>query len=235
MERFPEQLLPLNQMDSVPVTLANYAGGEASQPIGTVKEYDAYLSRVSQMPAWIDQAIANMREGIKKGVTQPKAIMISALPQFQQLVSATPEASIYYTPITKLPATFSDADKQRLTAAYRKTIHDKVMPALARLSTFLEKEYVPACRTSTGLGALPDGAAWYQARVANATTTTLKPDEIHAIGLKEVARIQAPVCRAGSAAGLRRSGRRPAGMGGGAAEVLPLQDRSRKCKSSITS
>jgi uncharacterized protein (DUF885 family) len=191
MERFPEQLLPLNQMDSVPVTLANYAGGEASQPIGTVKEYDAYLSRVSQMPAWIDQAIANMREGIKKGVTQPKAIMISALPQFQQLVSATPEASIYYTPITKLPAAFSDADKQRLTDAYRKTINDKVMPALVRLSTFLEKEYVPACRTSTGLGALPDGAAWYQARVANATTTTLKPDEIHAIGLKEVARIQA--------------------------------------------
>jgi uncharacterized protein (DUF885 family) len=190
MERFPEHLLPINQMDSVPVTLANYAGGEASQPIATVKEYDAYLSRVSQMPAWIDQAIVNMREGIKKGVTQPKAIMISALPQFQHLVSATPEASIYYTPITKLPATFSDADKQRLTAAYRKTIHDQVMPALARLSTFLDKEYVPACRTSTGLGALPDGAAWYQARVANATTTTLKPDEIHAIGLKEVARIQ---------------------------------------------
>jgi uncharacterized protein (DUF885 family) len=191
MERFPEHLLPINQMDSVPVTLANYAGGEASQPIGTVKEYHAYLSRISQMPAWIDQAIANMREGMKQGVTQPKAIMISGLPAFQKLVSATPEASIFYTPITKLPATFSDADKQRLTAAYRKTVGDKVMPALARLATFLEKEYIPACRTSTGLGALPDGAAWYQARVANSTTTSLKPDEIHAIGLKEVARIQA--------------------------------------------
>jgi uncharacterized protein (DUF885 family) len=191
MERFPEHLLPVNQMDSVPVTLANYAGGEASQPIATVKEYNAYLSRVSQMPAWIDQAIANMREGIKKGVTQPQAIMISALPQFQHLVSDTAESSIFYTPITKLPASFSDADKQRLTAAYRKTIADKVIPSLKRLATFVEKEYIPACRTSTGLGALPDGAAWYQARVANATTTTLKPDEIHAIGLKEVARIQA--------------------------------------------
>ncbi len=190
MERFPEHLLPINQMDSIPVTLANYAGGEASQPIGTVKEYDAYLSRVAQMPAWIDQAIANMRAGIKRGVTQPKAIMISALPQFQKLVSATPEASIYYTPISKLPASFSAADRQRLSAAYRQTINDQVMPALLRLSTFLEKEYIPACRTSTGLGALPDGAAWYQARVANATTTSLKPDEIHAIGLKEVARIQ---------------------------------------------
>ncbi|TFW15366.1 DUF885 domain-containing protein [Duganella callida] len=190
MERFPEHLLPINQMDSVPVTLANYAGGEASQPIATVKEYDAYLSRVAQLPAWIDQAIANMRVGIRKGITQPRAIMVSALPQFQKLVSATPEASIYYTPITKLPASFADADKQRLTAAYRKTIHDQLMPALARVATFLDKEYIPACRTSTGLGALSDGAAWYQARIANATTTTLTAQEIHAIGLKEVARIQ---------------------------------------------
>jgi uncharacterized protein (DUF885 family) len=142
------------------------------------------------MPAWIDQAIANMREGMKKGITQPKAIMISALPQFKKLVSDTPEANIFYTPIKKLPAGFSDADKQRLTAAYRKTVGDDIMPALARLATFLEKDYLPACRTSTGLGALPDGAAWYQARVANATTTTLKPDAIHAIGLREVARIQ---------------------------------------------
>lgn len=191
MERFPEHLLPINQMDSVPVTLANYAGGEASQPIGTVKEYDAYLHRISQLPAWIDQAIANMRAGIKQGITEPKAIMESGLPQFQKLVSATPESNIFYTPITKLPAAFSAADKARLSAAYRKTVGEKVMPALARLATFLEKEYVPACRTTTGLGALPDGAAWYQARVAGATTTSLKPDEIHAIGLKEVARIQA--------------------------------------------
>ncbi|USX14869.1 DUF885 domain-containing protein [Oxalobacteraceae bacterium OTU3CAMAD1] len=190
MERFPEHLLPVTQMDSVPVVLANYAAGEASQPIATVKEYDAYLSRISQMPAWIDQAIANMREGMKKGITQPKAIMVSALPQFKKLVSDTPEASIFYTPIKKLPAGFSDADKQRLTAAYSKTVGDDIMPALARLATFLEKDYLPACRNSTGLGALPDGAAWYQARVANATTTTLKPDAIHAIGLREVARIQ---------------------------------------------
>jgi uncharacterized protein (DUF885 family) len=190
MERFPEHLLPINQMDSVPVTLANYAGGEASQPIGTVKEYEAYLSRVAQLPAWIDQAIANMREGMKQGITEPKAIMESGLPQFKKLVSDTPESNIFYTPVTKLPATLADGDKQRLSAAYRQTIADKVMPAMARLATFLETEYVPACRTTTGLGALPDGAAWYQARVANATTTSLKPDEIHAIGLREVARIQ---------------------------------------------
>ncbi|HEX8404602.1 MAG TPA: DUF885 domain-containing protein [Duganella sp.] len=190
MERFPEHLLPIAQMDSVPVALANYAGGEASQPIGTVKEYDAYLSRISQLPAWIDQAIANMREGMKKGITQPKPLIVSALPQFKKLLSDTPESNIFFTPITKLPASFTDADKQRLTAAYGKTVGADILPALARLSSFLEKEYLPACRTTTGLGALPDGAAWYQARVANATTTSLKPDDIHAVGLREVARIQ---------------------------------------------
>lgn len=189
-EKFPEHLLPLNQMDSVPVTLANYAGGEASQPIGTVKEYEAYLSRLAQLPAWIDQAIVNMREGMRQGIVLPKALTTSALPQFQKLVSTTPDTSIYYTPIKKLPATFSDADKQRLTQAYRDVIQTKLMPALTRLATFIETDYLPAGRDSSGWSALPNGAAWYLANVASQTTTTLQPEQIHQIGLKEVARIQ---------------------------------------------
>ncbi|NRR32095.1 DUF885 domain-containing protein [Oxalobacteraceae bacterium] len=190
MEAFPEHLLPINQMDSVPLTLANFASGEGTQPLGTVAEYQAYLSRLKQLPAWIDQAIANMREGMGKGIVQPKSIMQSALPQFQKLVSATPETNIFYTPISKLPAAFSAADQARLSEAYRRTVGEQLMPALARLATFLEQEYIPACRASAGLGALPNGAAWYQARVAGATTTSLQPEQIHAIGLQEVARIQ---------------------------------------------
>ena len=190
-EAFPEHLLPLNQMDSVPVILANYAGGEAAQPLVSVKQYQAYLSRIEQMPAWIDQAIANMRQGMRSGVVLPKALMNSALPQFQKLRSATPETSIYYTPIRKLPASFSAADKARLGAAYRSAIGAKVMPALARLANFLETDYLPACRDSSGWSALPGGREWYLARVASQTTTTLQPEQIHAIGLKEVARIQA--------------------------------------------
>ncbi|WP_228894469.1 DUF885 domain-containing protein [Pseudoduganella aquatica] len=188
-EPFPEHLLPLNQMDSMPVTLANFAGGDASQPIGTVKEYEAYLSRLSQLPAWIDQAIANMREGMAKHVVLPKALVESALPQFKKLPSATPEASIYYTAINKLPATFTDADKQRLAAAYKDAI-TKLNPALERLAQFVEQDYLPAARSSSGWSALPQGKAWYQAAVASSTTTTMKPEQIHAIGLREVARIQ---------------------------------------------
>jgi uncharacterized protein (DUF885 family) len=202
-EPFPEHLLPITQMDSLPVILANYASGEGAQPLSTVKDYQAYLSRLDQLGPWIDQAIANMREGMKRGVVQPKAIMLSALPQFKQLVSNAPEGSIYYSPIKKLPATFSEADKNKLSAAYRSTIDARLNPALTRLALFLEKEYIPACRTSTGWSALPKGADWYLARVASQTTTDLRPEQIHQIGLKEVARIQQEYARIGPQMGYK--------------------------------
>ncbi|MDB5792168.1 MAG: hypothetical protein JWQ80_2192 [Massilia sp.] len=196
-EPFPEHLLPLNQMDSLPVTLANYASGQGAQPLTTVKDYRAYANRLAQLGPWVDQAIANMREGIKRGIVHPKTVMTSALPQFRQLVAASTEASIYYTPVKNFPAGFPDADKRALTRLYADAVGAKLNPALARLATFMEKEYLPATRTSSGWSALPDGADWYLARVASQTTTNLKPDEIHQIGLKEVARIQGEFGRIG--------------------------------------
>ena len=196
-EPFPEHLLPLNQMDALPVTLANYSSGQQAQSLATVKDYQAYLSRLNQLGPWIDQAIANMREGMKRGVVQPKAIMEAALPQFKQLVADKAEDSIYYTPVKNFPAAFSDADKKKLTAAYRSTIAGKLNPALKRLADFIEHDYLPACRTSTGWSALPQGMDWYLARVASQTTTDLQPEQIHQIGLKEVARIQGEFARIG--------------------------------------
>ena len=196
-EPFPEHLLPINQMDSLPVTLANYASSQGAQPLSSVKDYRAYASRLAQLGPWIDQAIANMREGIKRGIVHPKSVMTSALPQFRQLVAASTEESIYYTPVKNFPASFSDADKRSLTKLYGDTISSKLNPALARLSTFLEKEYIPAARTSTGWNALPNGADWYKVRVASQTTTNLTPEQIHEIGLKEVARIQGEYGRIG--------------------------------------
>ncbi|GJJ04761.1 hypothetical protein RugamoR64_52990 [Duganella rhizosphaerae] len=190
LESFPEHLLPLNQLDNVPSTLANYADGNGSQPLGTVKQYQAYLSRLNQLPAWIDQAIANMKLGMRSGIVQPKAITVAMLPQFQNLRSATPETSIYYSPVTRFPAGFSDADKQKLTAAYLHTVDSKIAPALTRLVSFLENEYLPASRASTGWAGLPNGAAWYAARIKDSTNLPLTPDAVHALGLKEVARIQ---------------------------------------------
>ena len=186
---FPHHLMPIDQMDSLPVKLANFASGQSGQRLTTVKEYRAYLNRLTQLPAWIDQAIVNMRAGMKSGVTLPRAAVVSMLPQLQKLVSADAASSIFYTPVSKLPAAFSADDKASLTRDYTAAI-GRVTPALARLATFVEHDYLPAARTSTGWSALPNGHAWYLAAVASSTTTSMQPEAIHALGLREVARIQ---------------------------------------------
>ncbi len=189
-EAFPEHLLPLNQFDNVPATLANYAGGTGSQPLGSLKQQEAYLSRLRQLPGWIDQAIANMREGVRHGVVQPTSIIRAMLPQFQQMRAATVEASVFYSPATRLPAGLAEADKARLVAGYHDVVAKGIAPALDRLVAYLEKDYLPAGRASTGLGALPNGKAWYQARIKENTTTDMTAEQIHALGLSEVARVQ---------------------------------------------
>ncbi len=186
---FPEHLLPMDQMFNMPAFIANYAGGEGAQPFATPKDYRNYLNRLDQMVAYIDQSIANMREGVKRGIVHPRQPIQSLLPQLKQLQAKSAEASIFYTPIKKLPEGFSAADKRSLTEAYRTTI-GKLNPALDRLASYVEKEYLPKTRTTAGWNALPNGAEWYKARVAAMTTTDMTPEQIHAIGLKEVARIQ---------------------------------------------
>jgi uncharacterized protein (DUF885 family) len=197
LEPYPEHLLPLTQMDNVPSTLANYANGTGSQPLNTPTQYRAYLRRLEQLPSWIDQAIANMREGMRMGVVLPKALTISMLPQFKQMLSATPEANIFFTPINNLPQTFPADDKAQLTAAYRDVVLSRLMPALQRLNRFLSEEYLPAGRDTSGLDALPNGAAWYQARIKNSTGLPLTPDAVHQLGLNEVARIQGELAELG--------------------------------------
>jgi len=194
LEAFPEHLLPLNQFDNVPSTLANYAGGTGSQPLSTPAQYRAYLSRLQQLPAWIDQALANMKEGIRTGVVQPKPITLKMLAQFKQMRAATPEASVFYTPVKNMPAAFSDADKRALGDGYRKAAVD-IDAALDRLNAFLDKDYLPASRATAGYGALPGGQAWYRARIRNNTNLDQTPDAIHALGLKEVARIQGEIAK----------------------------------------
>jgi len=197
---FPEHLLPMDQMFNMPAFIANYAGGEGAQPFATPKDYRNYLNRLDQMVAYIDQSIANMREGVKRGVVHPRQPIESLLPQLKQLQATSAQASIFYTPIKKLPEGFSAADKRSLLDAYRKTV-DKLNPALDRLASYVEKDYLPKTRTTAGWNALPNGAEWYKARVAAMTTTDMTPEQIHTIGLKEVARIQGEYGKIGSKMG----------------------------------
>jgi uncharacterized protein (DUF885 family) len=189
--RFPSHLLPLNQFHSAPNTFAQLGSGNGMQPFATVQDYDNFLKRVDGFVAWTDQAIVNMRQGVQQGYTLPRVITERVLPQLAAHVVARPEDSLYWGPVSRFPAAFGDADRERLTAAYRAAIETKLVPAYRRLHDYMRDEYLPRCRASVGLDALPDGAAWYAYRVREATTTDLTPAQIHQVGLGEVQRIHA--------------------------------------------
>jgi uncharacterized protein (DUF885 family) len=188
--RFPNHLMPLNQFYSVPNTFVQLGSGSGMQPFKTVQDYDAFLKRVDGLVAWTDQAIVNMRAGAAKGYTLPRVLAERVLPQLQSQVVARPEDSTFWAPIRNMPQDFSAADRERLTAAYRSMIETKIFPTYRQLHDFVRDEYLPKCRETAGLGALPDGEAWYAYNLREITTTDYTPEQIHAKGLAEVERIR---------------------------------------------
>ncbi len=188
--RFPSHLLPVNQTGSLATFMAQLGSGQGFQPFRTAKDYADWLKRAEGMIAWMDQAIVNLREGMAKGVVQPKVAMVKVVPQLNALIAATPEQSVFWGPVAALPKTQIPAPEQaRITAAYRTAIVERIHPAYTRLRDFIQATYLPACRDTVGYGSLPDGRAWYAHQVRVMTTTSLDPETIHQMGLKEVRRI----------------------------------------------
>ncbi len=188
-ERFPDYLLPIDQTGGLLTVMPSFGSGTNAQPFATVEDYDEWLARLDGMVVWMDQAIANMREGMGKGVVQPRPVMEKVLPQLDAMIVDDPTQSEYYGPIRNLPADFAAADRERLTTAYTTAIRDELVPAYRRLRSFVHDEYLPRTRTTVAWTALPDGEAWYAFFVAEHTTTSMTPAEIHDLGLSEVARI----------------------------------------------
>ena len=188
-EKFPTWMLPIDQFSSFASFLPMLGSGTSAQPFATVADYDNWLKRGAAVPAIFDQSIANMREGMKAGVVQPKVLMNKVLPQLDAIIKADPTQTTFWGPIANMPKDFSEADKKRLTEAYRVMIADGLMPAYKRLRTFIADEYLPASRDTVSLSALPDGEAWYAFNAKTQTTTDLTPAQIHEIGLSEVKRI----------------------------------------------
>ena len=188
-ERFPEHLIPIDQARGLLTTMPALGSGTNAQPFATVQDYDNWLRRLDGLVVWIDQAIVNMREGMAKGVVQPRPLMEKVVPQLDAMIVDDPTRSDYFKPIENFPADFSAADRERLTAAYTSMIRDELVPAYRRLRAFVHDEYLPHTRDSVAWSALPDGDAWYAFYVAEHTTTSMTPEEIHQLGLQEVARI----------------------------------------------
>lgn len=192
-EAFPGWMQPINQFYNIASIAVMLGSGTGAQPFNTVQDYDNWSRRSLGIPALFDQAIANMRQGMRAGVVQPRALMEKVLPQLDSIIKPGAEESLFWGPVRNLPADFSTEDKQRITAEYKRMIEYRLMPAYRELRGFIATEYLPACRTTDGMAGLPNGAAWYANNVRQSTTSDLTPEQIHQTGLAEVARIHAQI------------------------------------------
>ena len=187
--QFPGHLQPINQFFSIPNFFVMLGSGASMHPFKTVKNYDDFLSRADDFVVIMDQAVENMNIGMQDGVVRPRILMEKVLPQLESQFAESAEESGFFNPVANMPADFNDADRERLTAAYKLAIEEKIIPSYKRLHNFIGDEYLGAARETVGLSDLPNGEAWYAYMVRQVTTTDLTPAEIHQIGLDEVARI----------------------------------------------
>jgi uncharacterized protein (DUF885 family) len=188
--QFPGHLLALTQISGQPVEFPVMGSGAGVHPFETAADFDHFLRRMDDFVTWMDTAIANLRRGVAAGVVHPRLVIERLLPQLDAMIVDDPGKSVFLEPLRKPRLALSAADGARLDAAYRAAVRDKIVPAYQRLRTFLATEYLPHTRSTVGLEALPNGAAWYALRVRTSTTTRLQPDEIFALGEREVARIE---------------------------------------------
>ena len=192
-ERFPGWMLPVNQMGSIVTYAVMLGSGQTAQPFKTVQDYDNWLKRAARLPVLIDTEIANMRAGVEANVVQPRVVMEKVLPQLDAVLADKPEDSPFWGPIKLFPDDIPAAERERLTAAFRSLISEQLNPAIRRQRDFIANDYLPRTRDSVGIDALPDGMAWYAFSARQQTTTSLPPEQIHQIGLDEVARIHAQI------------------------------------------
>lgn len=165
---------------------------ESAELIGfdNVKDYESWIARLRAVGPYIDQNIALLKTGVKEHRTQPRAILDRAVEPLKQLASGKAEGSPFFEPFKRIPASIPEADRTRLAGEGRAAVEQVVIPAYARLNDFFAKQLLPKARTTVGIWDTPNGDAFYRERAAFHTTTSLTPDQIHDIGLKEVARIR---------------------------------------------
>ena len=180
---------PLNHFFGQQTFYPTFANGKGAAPFKTLVDYDNNLKRHTGYAWWIDQAIARFRQGQASGVVETKMTIRNVIEQLDSQLAQKPEESQYYGPVKQFPASFSDADKSRLTAAHRAAITGEIYPALTRLRDFFKTDYLPKARDGAGLMYMRGGDVLYRYLVRSTTTLDMTPDEIHQLGLSEVARI----------------------------------------------
>ena len=186
---FKEQYTPINQMWTLQLNIGQYAAGLSAQPFKTVKDYNDWLSRLDDYIIWLSSAEDRMKEGIVNGYVLPKSLIIKVIPQLKTIINTNLDENLFYSPIRQFPFDFSEDEKSVLTNKYKKTVLNKIIPAYQKLYDFMKNEYLENGRDSSGINVYVDGSDYYNYSIKLYTTTEMSADEIHQLGLNEVARI----------------------------------------------
>jgi uncharacterized protein (DUF885 family) len=192
---FPKELLPIDQMWTLQLTIGQLATGTGAQPFKTVEDYENWLSRVDDYVVWLSSAKTRMAEGIEQGVVLPKSLIRKVVPQLESITEADLEKNIFYTPARNFPEDFTEGQKEKLSKAYADMVTDKIIPAYQRLVAFMASDYLAAGRNSSGFDAYSFGEDYYNYAIRLYTTTDMTADEIHQLGLSEVARLRSEMER----------------------------------------
>lgn len=180
--------MPVNQMNGDHLDLAALP---SQMPFNTVKDYENLLARLHAMPHALDQDIANMTQGLNDRLMPPKYLLEKVALEAQDIATKPLSESPFTAPLRQFPSAFSAQGKQRLTQAIEAAVKDEVEPAFAKFAAFVRDEYAPRGRAEYGIWSLPNGDAQYRLAVRQMTTTDLSPAQIHAMGVKQVAEIDA--------------------------------------------
>lgn len=180
--------MPITQISGFHLFVAQMPGYFSFQ---TVKDYDDYARRMRAVPRQFDDLIENLRKGERDRLMPPKFLLEKIVAQLSRITGAEPAKTPFVKPLDQFPASIPEAERERIRAEYLDAVRTAVLPAYQKLETFVRDEYAPHGRSEVGMWALPDGAKRYADRVRRSTTTRLTADQIHEIGLREVARIEA--------------------------------------------
>jgi len=181
-------LTPIDQFNAVHESFAREMGWRSQFPFKTASDYEKAMKRMKGFAHWIDTAIAEMRQGIAKGVVQPHFMVERVITQTDELATKAMDDSVFMGPVKNMPDTIKGKERARVAAAYKKAVMTTVVPAYKKLGAFLKNEYLAKARDSVGISAVPGGKEMYLYLVKSYTTTDMTPEQIHQFGLDEVAR-----------------------------------------------
>ena len=183
------EFMPIDQMWSPHLTVGQLASAASAQPFNTVEDYYNWLKRLDGYVEWLNSAKLKMEEGSKNGYVLPKSLIVKVLPQLESGTIEDLENHLFYSPILTMPETFSEIDQAEITEAYTQKINENLIPAYSALYNYMKTDYFKVGRDTSGISDTPEGEDFYNYMIKVFTTTNMTADEIHNLGLSEVARI----------------------------------------------